>query len=72
LQGAGGDLDQGIFGNESQRSRHAYLSVSASAKLRVPKIESLENSGTVRARSAARSAGTVRESEVVAARPIAA
>jgi hypothetical protein len=35
LQGAGGNLDQGIFGNESQRSRHADLSVNAPAKLRV-------------------------------------
>ena len=38
LQGAGGNLDQGIFGNESQRSRHAYLSVNAPAKLRVSRL----------------------------------
>jgi hypothetical protein len=41
LQGAGGDLDQGIFGNESQRSRHAYLSVNAPPKLRVSSFGSL-------------------------------
>jgi len=46
LQGAGGDLDEGVFWNESQRSRHADLSVKAPPKLRVPRLGFLENSGT--------------------------
>jgi hypothetical protein len=46
LQSAGGDLDEGVFWNKSQRSRHAYLSVNAPAKLRSSAIGSLENSGT--------------------------
>jgi hypothetical protein len=35
LQGAGGDLDEGVFWNESQWSGHADLSDKAPAKLRV-------------------------------------
>jgi hypothetical protein len=46
LQGACGDLDEGVFWNKSQRSRHAYLSVKAPEKLRSSAIGSLENSGT--------------------------
>ena len=37
LQGGDGDLDQGIFWNESQWSRHAYLSVVTPPKLHVSK-----------------------------------
>ena len=46
LQGAGSDLDQGVLWNESQRSRHAILSVNAPVKLRMSRIGFLENSGT--------------------------
>jgi hypothetical protein len=55
LQCAGGDLDKGVFWNESQRSRHAYLSVNAPPKLRVSRLGFLENSGTASGKTKPRS-----------------
>jgi hypothetical protein len=37
LQGAGGDLDEGVFGDEAKWSRHACISASDVAELLRPK-----------------------------------